>query len=208
MRRNAARRGRDHLFGCMRFLTVIWCGANRADRRSTAARGKPGSEPASPVQPILQASEHGQAPRSSRTADVERGNGQSGSVGDRRHEAGQTTSPPNEQSGAPGGETVGSRTLAWTGHGTAVFLRLTGQASVVSASAPSDARGLGRTPSSAKGWVLPMLAREGELRVAPVPRNRAFLSGRLCPARKTAPEGADAGTPPARPPGQRERSRS
>jgi type III restriction enzyme len=55
---------------------------------------------------------------------------------------------------------------------------------------------------------LPILAREGELRVAPVPRNRAFLSGRLCPARKTAPEGADAGTPPARPPGQRERSRS
>ena len=73
---------------------------------------------------------------------------------------------------------------------------------------PSDARGLGRAPSSMKGWVLPMLVREGELRVAPVPRNRAFLSGRLCPARKTAPEGEDAGTPPARPPGQRERSRS
>lgn len=73
---------------------------------------------------------------------------------------------------------------------------------------PAASGELGLAPSSMKGWVLPMLAREGELRVAPVPRNRAFLSGRLCPARKTAPEGADAGTPPARPPGQRERSRS
>ena len=33
---------------------------------------------------------------------------------------------------------------------------------------------------------------------------RAFLSGRLCPAKETAPEGADAGTTPAGPPGQRQ----
>ena len=50
-----------------------------------------------------------------------------------------------------------------------------------------------------------MLARKGELRVALVPRERAFLSGRLCPAKETAPEGADAGTTPAGPPGQSER---
>ena len=68
---------------------------------------------------------------------------------------------------------------------------------------PSDACGLGRSSSSAKGWVLAMLARKGELRVALVPRERAFLSGRLCPAKETAPEGADAGTTPAGPPGQR-----
>jgi len=37
---------------------------------------------------------------------------------------------------------------------------------------------------------------------------RAFLSGRLCPAKETAPEGADAGTTPAGPPGQREGSKS
>ena len=54
---------------------------------------------------------------------------------------------------------------------------------------PSVACGLGRAPVSAKGWVLAMLARKGELRVAPVPRERAFLSGRLCPAKETAPEG-------------------
>lgn len=48
-----------------------------------------------------------------------------------------------------------------------------------------------------------MLARKGELRVAPVPRKRAFLFGRLCPSQKTAPEGANAGTTPAGPPGQR-----
>jgi hypothetical protein len=51
-----------------------------------------------------------------------------------------------------------------------------------------------------------MLARKGELRVAPVPRKcRAFLSGRLCPSQETAPEGANAGTTPAGPPGQRDR---
>ena len=41
---------------------------------------------------------------------------------------------------------------------------------------PSDACGLGRASSSAKGWVLTMLARKGELRVAPVPRKRAPFS--------------------------------
>ena len=48
---------------------------------------------------------------------------------------------------------------------------------------PSDACGLGRASSSAKGWVLAMLARKGELRrgSGPAPK-RAFLSGRLCPA--------------------------
>ena len=39
-------------------------------------------------------------------------------------------------------------------------------------------------------------------------QGRAFLSGRLCPAKETAPEGADAGTTPAGPPGQREGSKS
>jgi hypothetical protein len=74
---------------------------------------------------------------------------------------------------------------------------------------PSDACGLGRAASAAKGWVLAMLAREGELRRGSGPaQERAFLSGRLCPAKKTAPEGADAGTPPAGPPGQKEGSRS
>jgi len=70
---------------------------------------------------------------------------------------------------------------------------------------PSAACGLGQAPSSAKGWVLAMLARKGELRRGSGPaRERAFLSGRLCPAKETAPEGADAGTTPAGPPGQRE----
>jgi len=92
--------------------------------------------PRAPVEPLLPASEHGPPPRSSRTADVERGNGQSGSVGDRWHEAGQTTSPSSEQSTAPGREIVGLRTLGWVGHGSAIFLRLTGNASVVSASPP------------------------------------------------------------------------
>jgi hypothetical protein len=73
---------------------------------------------------------------------------------------------------------------------------------------PSDACGLGRASSSAKGWVLAMLARKGELRRGSGPaRERAFLSGRLCPAKETAPEGADAGTTPARFPGPREGSR-
>jgi hypothetical protein len=80
---------------------------------------------------------------------------------------------------------------------------------VVSCVTPSDACGLGRAPSSAKGWVLAMLARKGELRVALGPaQGRAFHSGRLCPAKETAPEGADAGTTPAGPPGQREGSKS
>jgi hypothetical protein len=137
MRQIAGRRGRDHLFGCTRFLTVIWRGANGADRRSTVARqGHRAVNPRAPVPPLLQVSEHGQAPRSSRTADVERGNGQIGSVGDRWHEAGQTTSPSNERSTVPSGEAVGSRTLAWAVHGSAIFLRLTGRASVVSASPP------------------------------------------------------------------------
>ena len=179
--------------------------------RTAEARRRQGHRavnPRAPVRPLLQASEHGQAPRSSRTADVARGNGKSGSVGDRRHEAGQTISPSNERSTVPGGE---DRGIAHPGVGRSWLCDLspphgTGQRRV--GVTPSDARGLVRTPSSAKGWVLPMLAREGELRVAPVPRNRAFLSGRPCPARKTAPEGVDAGTPPARPPGQRERSRS
>ena len=179
----------------------------QGDRRSAAAPGHRAMNPRAPVRPLVLAGEHGQVLRSSRTADVESGNGQSGSVGDRRHETGQTTSPSNERSTASGGD----RGIAHPGVGRSWLCDLspphgTGQRCV--GVTPSDARGLGRTPSSAKGWVLPMLAREGELRVAPVPRNRAFLSGRLCPARKTAPEGADAGTPPARPPGQRERSRS
>ena len=85
---------------------------------------------------------------------------------------------------------------------------------------PSVACGLGRAPVSAKGWVLAMLARKGELRVALVPRRlvgpprrwsgfasagsgprRAFLSARLARPRKTAPEGEDAGIGPASPPG-------
>ena len=41
---------------------------------------------------------------------------------------------------------------------------------------PSDACGLGQAPSSAKGWVLTMLARKGKLCVAPVPRKRAPFS--------------------------------
>ncbi len=41
---------------------------------------------------------------------------------------------------------------------------------------PSDACGLGRAPSSAKGWVLTMLARKGELCVALVPRKGAPFS--------------------------------
>jgi hypothetical protein len=72
----------------------------------------------------------------------------------------------------------------------------------------SDACGLGQASSSAKGWVLAMLARKGELRRGSGPaRERAFLSGRLRPAKETAPEGADAGTTPAGPPGQRKGSR-
>src|SRR4051794_41440370 len=77
---------------------------------------------------------------------------------------------------------------------------------------PSVACGLGQAPVSAKGWVLAMLARKGELRVALVPRRlvgpprhwsgfasagsgprRAFLSVHLARPRKTAPEGEDAG---------------
>jgi hypothetical protein len=67
-----------------------------------------------------------------------------------------------------------------------------------------------------------MLAAKRRLRVAPVPLRRmgpprlgfasagsgplrAFLSDHLCPARKTAPEGEDAGTGPAGPPGQRKK---
>jgi hypothetical protein len=136
MRRTTDRRGRDHLFGCTKFLTAVRCDANRADRRSTAAPGHRAVHPQAPVRPLFQTSERGQAPRSSRTAGVEPGNGQSGSVADRRHEAGQTTSPSSEQSTAPGRKIVGSRSLAWAGHGSAIFLRLTGQASVVSASPP------------------------------------------------------------------------
>jgi len=79
----------------------------------------------------------------------------------------------------------------------------------VSRVTPSDACGLGRAASAAKGWVLAMLARKGELRRGSGPaQKRAFLFSRLCPAKKTAPEGADAGTRPARPPGQRKGSKS
>jgi hypothetical protein len=46
----------------------------------------------------------------------------------------------------------------------------------VSAYTPSDACGLGRSSSSAKGWVLAMLARKRELRVALVPRESAPFS--------------------------------
>ena len=49
---------------------------------------------------------------------------------------------------------------------------------------PSDACGLGQASSSAKGWVLAMLARKGGLRRGSGPaQGRAFLSSRLCPAR-------------------------
>ena len=127
---------------------VIICSTARGSSPSSGAvptgrtsetrrrRGHRAVNPHAPVQPLFPASEHGQAPRSSRMVGVARGNSQNGSVGDRRHEAGQTTSPPNEQSIAPGGETVRSRTLALAGHGSAIFLRLTGNASVVSASPP------------------------------------------------------------------------
>ena len=81
---------------------------------------------------------------------------------------------------------------------------------------PSDARGLGRAALFAKGWVLVMLAATERLRVAAVPLRRvgppllgyasavsgpllAFLYGHLCPAKKTAPEGEDAGIGPAEP---------
>ena len=71
---------------------------------------------------------------------------------------------------------------------------------------PSDACGLGRASSSAKGWVLAMLARKGELRrgSGPAPK-RAFRSAAYARPKETAPEGADAGTTPAEPPGQSER---
>jgi len=138
---------------------------------------------------------------------IERRNSQRKEFGNRRHEAGQTISPSAGRTVTPGsghgiaGSGVARSWVFDSSRPRATCQRCAGVT-------PSDARGLGRAPSSMKGWVLPMLAREGELRVAPVPRNRAFPSGRLCPARKTAPEGEDAGTPPARPPGQRERSRS
>jgi hypothetical protein len=74
---------------------------------------------------------------------------------------------------------------------------------------PSDACGLGQASSSAKGWVLAMLARKGELRVALVPRKGApFSPAAYARPQETAPEGADAGTTPAGPPGQREGSKS
>jgi hypothetical protein len=71
---------------------------------------------------------------------------------------------------------------------------------------PSDACGLGLASSSAKGWVLAMLARESALCVALVPRKGApFSPAAYARPQKTAPEGADAGTTPAGPPGQSER---
>ena len=62
---------------------------------------------------------------------------------------------------------------------------------------PSDACGLGRASSSAKGWVLAMLARKGELGVALVPRESAPFSPAAY-ARPSKPHPrADAGTTPA-----------
>jgi hypothetical protein len=137
MRLTAARRGRDHLFGCATFLIAVWCGANRADRRRARRRQEHWAmNPRAPVPPLLQASEHGPAPRSSRTADVERGNGHSGSVGDRRHETDRQPvhrmNDPSRRAGRPWDRTP------WRGrgHGSSIFFRLTGQASVVSASPP------------------------------------------------------------------------
>jgi hypothetical protein len=58
---------------------------------------------------------------------------------------------------------------------------------------PSDACGLGLASSSAKGWVLAMLARESALCVALVPRESApFSPAAYARPQKTAPEGADA----------------
>src|ERR1035441_8914037 len=91
---------------------------------------------------------------------------------------------------------VGSRVAAHSGQDRPWICDLSlahlGRRCAVSRVTPSDACGLGRSASSAKGWVLAMLAREGELRRGSGPaQERAFLSGRLCPAKKTAPEGAD-----------------
>ena len=106
------------------------------------------------------------------------------------------------------GKPCGRAFPAWTGRGPSIFPCFVGEPVFRVGVTPSDACGLGRAPSSAKGWVLAMLARKGELRRGSGPaRERAFLSGRLCPAKETAPEGADAGTTPAGPPGQREGSR-
>jgi hypothetical protein len=125
--------------------------------------------------------------------------------GDRRHEARQAISPLVWNIRAPAREAVWARVFdVDRSHGASIFPCFVGEPVFRVGVTPSAACGLGRAPSSAKGWVLAMLAREGELRRGFGPaRERAFLSGRLCPAKETAPEGADAGTTPARPPGQR-----
>jgi hypothetical protein len=65
----------------------------------------------------------------------------------------------------------------WTGHDHSSLPMLgTESRSGMSGVTPSDACGLGRASSSAKGWVLAMLARKGGLRVALVPRKGAPFS--------------------------------
>ena len=72
------------------------------------------------------------------------------------------------------------RFLPVIGHDASMSLRPTSMPVWRVGVTPSDACGLGRAPSSAKGWVLTMLARKGELRVAPVPRKRASFSPAAC----------------------------
>jgi hypothetical protein len=188
---------------------LLWCGGPK-QRAEFGNPGTPTAGPARPrsVHPPTSASAAGSPVR--RTAAIEHCGGRHGAVSwGRRHEAGQAGNQPLVWI-IPGGprKPCGRAFPAWTGSWTFDLSLRHGEPVCRLGVTPSDACGLGRASSSAKGWVLAMLARKGELRRGSGPaRERAFLSSRLCPAKETAPEGADAGTTPARFPGQREGSR-
>ena len=140
-------------------------------------RGTPSGRPASHrhAHPSNQSTRD--MPHSRADDDGRAGGSQGPAAGHHRHETGQATSATDRKDTTCRAENrVGTRR---SGRGWAIphrSLRPKRIAGWHCLRHPSDARGLGRSLSAAKGWVLGMLARKGELRVLPVPRQRAPFS--------------------------------